>query len=178
MLVENQYKVQTNWGWMTLDEASYRDYLQGKLWINSAPRSERQATKMAPALPPNVSEEAVRLRDLALKQGVYPLLQRLFPGGEVEVPYCSRMSRIGTEEMTLSVRSSNCLMRAGATTLGKLYDLMASDQGLRSVRNLGAKSEKEIREVFFTMCYMQLMPGEQAAFWQRTIDGWNEMRGE
>ena len=179
MLYENKYKVQTNWGWMTLDEASYRDYLQGKLWISSAPQSERQTARtVSPALPPNVSEEAVRLRDLALKQGVYPLLQRLFPGGEVEVPYRSRMSRIGTEEMTLSVRSSNCLMRAGATTLGKLYDLMASAQGLRSVRNLGAKSEKEIREVFFTTCYMQLTLGEQAAFWQRTLDGWNEKRGE
>ncbi len=175
MLVENQYKVQTNWGWMTLDEASYRDYLQGKLWINSSPRSEqRQAKTAMPALPPNVSEEAVRLRDMAAKQGVYPLLQRLFPGGEVEVPYRTRMGKMGTEEMTLSVRSSNCLMRAGATTLGKLYDLMASAQGLRSVRNLGAKSEKEIREVFFTTCYMQLTPGEQAAFWQRTLDGWNE----
>ncbi len=178
LLVENQYKVKTDWGWMTLDEASYRDYLQGKLWINSAPRSERQATKMAPALPPNVSEEAVRLRDMAAKQGVYPLLQRLVPGGEVEVPYRTRMGKMETEEMTLSVRSSNCLMRAGATTLGKLFDLMASAQGLRSVRNLGAKSEKEIREVFFTTCYMQLTPGEQAAFWQRTLDAWNEKRGE
>ena len=160
---------------MTLDEASYRDYLQGKLWINSAPRSERQTAKSEmPALPPNVSEEAVRLRDMAAKQGVYPLLQRLFPGGEVEVPYRTRMGKMGTEEMTLSVRSSNCLMRAGATTLAKLYDLMASAQGLRSVRNLGAKSEKEIREVFFTTCYLQLTPGEQAVFWQRTLDGWSE----
>ena len=179
LLVDNQYKVQTKWGWMTLDEASYRDYLQGKLWINMAPRGERQATNTAtPALPPNVSEEAVRLRDLAAKQGVYPLLQRLFPGGEVEVPYQTRMGKMGTEEMTLSVRSSNCLMRAGATTLGKLYDLMASAQGLRSVRNLGAKSEKEIWEVFFTTCYSQLTPGEQAAFWQRAMDGRNEKRGE
>ena len=175
MLYENQYKVQTNWGWMTLDEASYRDYLQGKLWINSAPRSERQTAKAAmPALPPNVSEEAVRLRDMAAKQGVYPLLQRLFPGGEVEVPYRTRLSQMRTEEMNLTVRSSNCLMRAGATTLGKLYDLMSSSQGLRSVRNLGAKSEKEINQVFFSICYSLLLPGEQAVFWQRTLDAWKE----
>ena len=179
MLVENQYKVQTNWGWMTLDEASYRDYLQGKLWINSAPQSERQTVRVVtPALPPNISDEAVRLREMAAKQGVYPLLQCLFPDGEVEVPYRTRMSQTRTEEMALSVRSSNCLMRAGASTLGKLFDLMSGAQGLRSVRNLGAKSEKEINQVFFATCYSLLTPGEQAAFWQRTLDAWNEKRGE
>ena len=146
---------------MTLDEASYRDYLQGKLWINTTPRSEQQATKPAlPEVPPNVTQEAVKLREQATKQGVYPLLQRLFPGGEIEVPFRTRMGKMGTEEMSLSVRSSNCLMRAGANTLERLFALMSSPQGLRSVRNLGAKSEKEIRQVFFTTCYMQLTPGE------------------
>ena len=180
LLYENQYKVQTNWGWMTLDEASYRDYLQGKLWINRAPRSEQEQTERvpAPALPPDVGEEAVRLRDMAAKQGVFPVLQQIFPGGEVEVPYRTRMGKMGTEEMNLSVRSSNCLMRAGASTFGKLFELMSGGQGLRSVRNLGAKSEKEIRQVFFTTCYSLLSPGEQAAFWQRTLDAWNEKRGE
>ena len=78
--------------------------------------------------------------------------------------------------MNLSVRSSNCLMRTGANTLGKLFDLMSGGQGLRSVRNLGAKSEREINQVFFATCYSLLSPGEQAAFWQRTLDAWREGR--
>ena len=173
LLYENQYKVQTNWGWMTLDEASYRDYLQGKLWINSTPRSERQTAR--PTIPeqsPNVSADAIRLRDMAAKQGVWSLLQQTFPGGEIAVPYRARMSQTRTEEMNLTVRSTNCLMRAGASTLGRLFDLMSGAQGLRSVRNLGAKSEKEIKQVFFTTCYSLLSPGEQAAFWQETLETW------
>ena len=170
MLYENQYKVKTDWGWITLDEGSYRDYLAGKLWINTARRSEQSKPAPVQALPSDVSSEAIRIRDLAAKQGVYPVLQQLIPGAEVEVPYRTRMNQVKSEEMNLSVRSINCLMRAGASTLGKLYDLMSSGQGLRSIRNLGAKSEKEIRQVFFSTCYSLLTPGEQAVFWQKTLD--------
>ena len=175
MLDENQYKVKTDWGWITLDEGSYRDYLEGKLWISTPRRSgPKQPGGAAPqprqALPANVSEEAIRFRDLAARYGVYPVLQQLCPGGQVELPYRTGMSEVRTEEMNLTTRSINCLMRVGATTLGGLFDLMSSGQGLRSVRNLGVKSEKEIREVFFSTCYSLLSQGEQAAFWQRVLD--------
>ena len=73
------------------------------------------------------------------------------------------------DEMTLSVRSSNGLMRAGAGSFGKLYDLM-SEKGLRSVRNLGAKSEREIVQSFYKACYAKLTPTEQARYWQTLRD--------
>ena len=183
MFYENQYKVKTDWGWITLDEASYRDYLEGKLWISTPRRSAaRQTSTAAPqpqrTLQANVSEEAHQLRDLTAKYGVYSVLQQIVPGGEVEVPYRSRMNPVKTEEMNLSVRSANCLMRAGASSMGKLCDLMSSGRGLRSVRNLGAKSEKEIRLVFFATCYSLLRPGEQAIFWQKTLDARREKRDQ
>ena len=50
-------------------------------------------------------------------------------------------------DLTLSVRSYNCLKRAGCNTVGDILALMAEDEnGLRKIRNLGNKSEKEIRE--------------------------------
>ena len=58
--------------------------------------------------------------------------------------------------MCLSVRSSNGLMRAGANTFGKVKEIMEQENGLRTIRNLGVKSEKEIKLCFFNSCYSLL----------------------
>ena len=46
------------------------------------------------------------------------------------------------EEMDLSVRSNNCLRRAGINTVGDLIN--KSEEDLKKVRNLGTKSLEEI----------------------------------
>ena len=46
------------------------------------------------------------------------------------------------EEMDLSVRSNNCLRRAGINTVGDLIN--KSEEDLKKVRNLGTKSLDEI----------------------------------
>jgi len=74
------------------------------------------------------------------------------------------------EEMCLSVRSSNGLMRAGASTFGKVKALMEQENGLLTVRNLGTKSEKEIKLCFFNSCYSLPNEYEKAAWWQDVID--------
>ena len=49
------------------------------------------------------------------------------------------------EELELSVRSYNCLKRAGYHTVGDLLKLLQEDRsGLRQIRNLGSRSEAEI----------------------------------
>lgn len=50
------------------------------------------------------------------------------------------------EELELSVRSFNCLKRAGCNTVRDVLVLLEEDDNLRRVRNLGTKSEQEIRE--------------------------------
>jgi len=49
------------------------------------------------------------------------------------------------EDLELSVRSYNCLKRAGVTTLGQLRSM--SDEELMKVRNLGRKSMEEVKHV-------------------------------
>ena len=170
---EEYYEVHTHWGWFRLDEGAYRDYLDGKLWISWAPgnrtlpKEEKQAEQPLPA---NVTQEALRLRDAVSKHNSFAFLQDHFPHVQHEIPYRQRMRDIPIEEMALSVRSSNGLMRAGAATFGKLWELLNRENGLRSVRNLGQKSEDEINHCFFTACYSLLTPREQAIFWQRVID--------
>ncbi len=49
-------------------------------------------------------------------------------------------------ELCLSVRSYNCLRRAGCSTIGDIEQIMMDEGGLRRLRNLGDRSEKEILE--------------------------------
>ena len=170
-MYSEQHIVKTHWGTFRLDDAAYASYLEGKLWINwGAPAARQEAKPAKPYIPLNVSEEAIRLRDQAARQDVYAFLQEKFPGKRVPVPYRSRMQDIPIEEMNLSVRSSNALMRANAGTFGRVSEILQIEDGLKRIRNLGIKSEKEIIRSFFTACYCQLKPAEQAAFWQKVID--------
>ena len=166
-----QHIVKTHWGTFQLDDAAYAAYLDGKLWINwGVPAAKQAAKPVKPYIPVNVSAEALHLRDEAAKRDVYTILQEHFPGKHVPVPYRSRMQDIRIDEMNLSVRSSNALMRANAGTFGRLSEIMQIEDGLKKIRNLGIKSEKEIVHCFFSACYYQLKPAEQAVFWQKVID--------
>ena len=162
-----RYTVRTKYGVFSLDEASYRDYLAGKLWINWPPERSSKPDAEA-AAPPNVSAEAVQLREKAAKQGVLHTLQGF--NTTPLPPYKDRMSEIDIYELSLSVRASNGLMRAGINTFGKLSELMETEHGIVSIRNLGAKSVKEIESAFMAECYDRLLSYERAAFWQDILD--------
>ena len=54
---------------------------------------------------------------------------------------------IDVSALNLSVRSYNCLKRAGCSTVGEIISLIEdNDKGLRKIRNLGTRSETEILE--------------------------------
>ena len=118
-----------------------------------------------------ITPEAVRFRELSQQRDVYLMLQLYCPGRQVGLPYREHMRDIPIDEMNLSVRSSNALMRSNARTFGGVMDLMLQENGLKKVRNLGVKSEREIVRSFFCSCYYRLSQNEQTAFWQKVIDG-------
>ena len=62
---------------------------------------------------------------------------------EVEVEE-NKLEAVTIEELDLSVRSSNCLKRAGLTTVLELTD--KTEEDMMKVKNLGKKSLKEIKE--------------------------------
>ena len=163
-----RYTVQTRYGCFSLDEASYRDYLAGKLWINWPPERSRSKPNVDATKPLDVSAEAIQLRDKAAKQGVLHTLQGF---STTPPPPCKeRMGEISIYELSLSARASNGLMRAGINTFGKLAQLMASEKGIASVRNLGTKSIKELQDAFMEECYNRLLNYEKAAFWQDALE--------
>lgn len=53
------------------------------------------------------------------------------------------------EDLELSQRPSNCLRRAGITTIGELCEL--TETQLKQIRNMGDKSVKEVKEVLAKM---------------------------
>lgn len=173
ILYSEQHIVQTKLGTFSLDDAAYAAYLEGKLWIswNIGNRKQEQVAKTEkPYLPMTVTDQAVRLRDACARQEICCFLQEHFPGMQIPVPYRERMSELAIDEMNLSVRSSNALMRANAKTFGRVREIIMMEDGLKKIRNLGMKSEREILRSFFTACYDHLSPTEQAVFWQKLID--------
>lgn len=55
--------------------------------------------------------------------------------------------RTDITELNLSVRSFHCLKRANCDTIQDVLNCIGEDgQGLRRIRNLGSRSEKEILE--------------------------------
>lgn len=165
-----RYVVTTHWGTFSLDEASYQDYLTGNLWICWTPGKPQQQKQIVSGyMPPNVTDRAVALRDQADKSGVLSTLHQLGIR-DSPVPYSSRFADLSIDEMNLTVRSSNGLKRANAGTFGRLRDLLVKENGILSVRNLGQKSAKEIKQLFFEECYSRLLPYEKAQYWQEVLD--------
>ena len=169
-----KYSVSTQWGSFLLDEGAYRDYLQGKLWISWTPDRNRNTEKPKVLdAPPDVTAAAIALRERAKHAGAGELCdaQGL---KKPDAPYRDYMAGIGIEEMNLTVRAYNGLMRAGAATLGALFALITSEEGLKKVRNIGAKSIKEIEEAFFQETYNRLTNYEKAEFWQTLLNEENK----
>ena len=165
-----RYVVTTHWGTFSLDEASYQDYLAGNLWICWTPGKPAQPQNTTSSyISPNVTDRAVSLRDQADKAGVLTMLYQLGIHDAL-VPYSSRLADLSIDEMSLTVRSSNGLKRANIHTFGTLKEILAIENGLQNIRNIGQKSIREIKQLFFEECYSRLLPYEKAQYWQDVVD--------
>lgn len=60
------------------------------------------------------------------------------------------------EVLELGVRSYNCLKRAGFNTVGNLVDALSEGADLKTIRNCGKTSVREIQEHLFLYQYYSL----------------------
>ena len=151
-----------------------QDYLAGRLLICWNPeKTEPQAS--ANFVPVNVTERAVRLRDQAEKTGILPALRELGVH-EATVPYDHRFASLSIDEMNLTVRSANGLKRAGIHTFRDLKEILEMEEGLSHIRNIGVESIREIKEQFFTECYVRLLPYEKAQYWQEVLEDYPDQQ--
>ena len=165
-----RYVVTTHWGTFSLDEGSYQDYLADNLWICWAPgKPLQQKQNTGSYIPPNVTDRAISLREQADKSGILYTLHQLGVHDAL-VPYSARLADLSIDEMNLTVRSSNGLKRANIHTFASLGDVLVIEDGLLNIRNIGQKSIKEIKQLFFEECYARLLPYEKAYYWQEVLD--------
>lgn len=117
------------------------------------------------------TQHANKLKLAADQIGVIPVLSLFGNNLYTSVPMTQGLWDSSIDELELTVRSRNGLMRCGADTIGKVSRLIMSDKGLSSVRNLGRKSITEIKTALLVKGYEQLSSPERTEFWQRFIVG-------
>lgn len=66
------------------------------------------------------------------------------------------MSETSIEALDLSVRSYNCLKRAGYNKISDITDALAGGVELKDIRNCGTRSVREIKEKLFLFQYESL----------------------
>lgn len=74
------------------------------------------------------------------------------------------------ELLDLSVRSGNCLHRAGYSTIGDLVESIDSSEDLKKIRCCGAKSVDEIMEKLFCYQYRQLGQEKKLKYINRVME--------
>ena len=164
-----RYVVTTHWGTFSLDEGSYQDYLAGKLWICWTPGKPNQQQTPTELIPVEATDRAIALREQADKIGILETLRKIGIH-EAIVPYSTRLAELSIDEMNLTVRSSNGLKRANIHSFRSLRERLEIENGLINIRNIGQKSLKEIKQLFFVECYARLLPYEKAHYWQEVLD--------
>lgn len=88
---------------------------------------------------------------------------------KVSIPMSKTICDSSVEELDLSQRARNGLHRDGCFTIGQLVDLVNAD-GIRRIRNLGEKSQREIHDKLLEYTYVALTETEKRGFFLDMID--------
>ena len=87
----------------------------------------------------------------------------------VSVAYSKKSSDTEIDVMDFSVRANNALKREGLFTLGEIVDLIMGE-GLMRIRNLGKKTENEIKTRLLVFGYAQLSDAEKRRFFYDLLE--------
>lgn len=93
-------------------------------------------------------------------------------GGKLRYPIYinDKLMETELEALELSVRSSNCLYRAGYRTIGQLVEAIESRDDLKKIRNCGTKSVDEILEQLFCYQYSQLANERKIGYIRKVLE--------
>ena len=116
-------------------------------------------------------EEVVsELLNSADKNGLITTLYGVFGKGvKVSVPFSMKACKMSVDDIDFSPRANNSLKRAGIFTIGQVIDLIADD-GLLRIRNLGKKTQNEIKVRIMMFGYNRLNENEKKRFFYDVVD--------
>ena len=118
----------------------------------------------------NKAEVVKTLMDAEKQCGLVDTLHRIFGKNiKVNVGFSKSTCDASIEELVLSVRSYNALRRANVSTLGDLIERL-NESGLKSIRNLGAKSYSEIQTKMLVYGFERLSEREKSEFFYNLVE--------
>lgn len=118
----------------------------------------------------NKTEVIKNLVEAEKQYGLVETLHHVFGQNiRVNIGFTSKACNSGIEELALSVRSYNALRRANVSTLGDLIGRL-NQGGLKSIRNLGVKSYREIQTKMLVYGFDLLSEKEQIRFFDDLIE--------
>ena len=118
----------------------------------------------------NKAEVVKNLIDAQKECGLVEALHKFFGKTiTVNVGFSKSSCDASIEELVLSVRSYNALRRANITTLGDLIKTL-NEGGLKSIRNLGAKSFSEIQTKILVYGFDRLPEREKNEFFYKLVE--------
>ena len=88
---------------------------------------------------------------------------------KVSIPFSQKACDTSINELDFSVRANNSMKRVGVFTIGEVINLIASD-GLLRIRNLGKKTQNEIKTRILVFGYERLTENERKRFFYDVVD--------
>ena len=88
---------------------------------------------------------------------------------KVSIPFSQRACDMSIDDIDFSPRANNSLKRAGVFTIGEIIDLIADD-GLLRIRNLGKKTQNEIKTRILLFGYERLTEAEKKRFFYDVVE--------
>ena len=106
----------------------------------------------------------------ANENGLTATLGEVFgPCIKVNISFSKKDCDTGIDELEFSVRANNALKRAGLFTVGEIIDIIASGE-LAHIRNLGKKTENEIKTRLLQLGYDGLTDNEKKMFFYYVLE--------
>lgn len=88
---------------------------------------------------------------------------------KVSIPFSKKTCDMSIDDVDFSPRANNSLKRAGIFKIGEIIDLIAGD-GLLQIRNLGKKTQNEIKTRILALGYEQLTEAEKKRFFYDVVE--------
>lgn len=88
---------------------------------------------------------------------------------KVSIPFSQKACDMSIDDIDFSPRANNSLKRAGFFTINQVIDLI-DDDGLLSIRNLGKKTQNEIKTRIMVFGYERLNEKEKKRFFYDVIE--------
>ena len=118
----------------------------------------------------NKNEVVEVLMRSAEEQGLIPTLYAVFGKGlRVSLPLSRAVCAAELDNLEFSVRATNALKRAGIFTVGALADVINGGE-LGSIRNLGKRTENEIKTRVLAYSYENMGDRERRIFMRELVD--------